>query len=215
MSHSRTSSLITSATDAVASCQRFALSLKSSPLPRDDDSLQVLLGDLRSYFHRARSRVKAARSSADRVLVERSMQLPTLEVALRAGGCGLFVRKLGELGLLGMRGVTVLAPVDDAFLDDYDTFEDECIGVHVIDGPYNCGDMLTLNGGCTQPRSEDPRHAIRTRMDRGGKFTFTLNGDSQPPRKIEVVKPDVPVIAGTVVHIVNNILFPNDVQNFS
>ena len=72
-----------------------------------------------------------------------------------------------------------------------------------------------MNGGSTQPRSDDFRHAIRARMDLGGQFTFWLAGDSDPPRKAEVLDPDVPVIKGTVVHVVSCILFPGDANNYN
>ena len=82
--------------------------------------------------------------------------------------------------------------------------------VHIIDGPYNTGDMLNLNSGYTQPRHQDIKCSIRTRMDLGGKFTFWLAGDSEPRRIIEAVESDVPVQGGTVVHIVDKILYPSD-----
>jgi len=52
-------------------------------------------------------------------------------------------------------------------------------------------------------------------MDLGGQFTFWLAGDSDPPRKAEVLDPDVPVIKGTVVHVVSCILFPGDANNYN
>ena len=111
-----------------------------------------------------------------------------------------------------LNGVTLLVPDDDAFLgSDLDMFSETCFGAHIIDGPYLCGDMLNLNSGYTQPRSNDNRHAIRTRMDLGGTFTFWLCGDSEPRRKANVIKGDVAVLGGTVIHIVDKILFPDDV----
>jgi len=214
MRHRPTSVSVAGAKDRLDKCKRMVEGIKSRPLPRSEGELKIVLGELRRAFQHCKSCVKQASDIADKVMIEREMQLPGLEKALLDNNCGFFLSKLKEFGLDKLQGVTILAPIDEAFYDDPDTFEIDSMSVHVIDGPYLCGDMLTLNGGCTQPRSDDYRHAIRTRMDRGGKFTFQLTGDSQPPRKIEAVNPDVPVIKGTVVHVVDNILFPGDVQNF-
>lgn len=140
------------------------------------------------------------------------MSLPSFEKALKDNDCSLFFERCKSSGYDGKRllGCTILVPTDDAFLGDIENFDEECFDVHIIDGPYFCGDMLTLNGGYTQPRSEDNRHAIRTRMDLGGVFTFWLSGDSEPRRKINAVAPDVCVKGGTVLHIVDKILYPDD-----
>jgi hypothetical protein len=50
-------------------------------------------------------------------------------------------------------------------------------------------------------------------MDLGGVFTFWLCGDSEPRRKANVIKGDVPLSGGSMIHIVDKILFPDDVQN--
>ena len=70
--------------------------------------------------------------------------------------------------------------------------------------------MLNLNSGYTQPRSQDIKCSIRTRMDLGGQFTFWLTGDSEPRRIAKAIKPDVAVKGGTVLHIVDKILNPSD-----
>jgi hypothetical protein len=166
---------------------------------------------LKKVVTHAKKCVKQAVALADKVMVAKTMALPTLERALVDNGCELFFERLVASGYVDLEGVTLLAPVDDAFLGEgLEGFDEECFGVPVIDGPYNTGDMLQLNGGYTQPRSENERHTIRTRMDLGGRFTFWLKGDSEPRRLVKAIKPDVNVGGGTVVHVVDKILHPSD-----
>jgi len=150
---------------------------------------------------------------SDKVIIEKTMSLPTFEKALSANGCSLFYQRCLESGYnaKNLEGCTILVPVDDAFLGEgTSTFDEECFDVHIIDGPYMCGDMLTLNGGYTQPRSENNKHAIRTRMDLGGVFTFWLAGDSEPRRKLSAIKADECCKGAIVMHIVDKILYGDD-----
>ena len=184
---------------------------KASLVIVSSQDLADMISTLKKVVTHAKKCVKQAVTLADKVVVAKTMALPTLERALVDNGCTLFYERLVASGYVDMPGVTLLAPVDDAFLGEgLEGFDEECFGVHVIDGPYNTGDMLQLNGGYTQPRSENERHTIRTRMDLGGKFTFWLKGDSEPRRLVKAIKPDVNVGGGTVVHVVDKILHPSD-----
>ena len=73
--------------------------------------------------------------------------------------CGKFAQLVREQAP-DLRGCTVLVPTDDAFLGDDDAFEDDCWGVHVIDGPWKMGDMAVA--GRVLGRHVDTRHGIRT-----------------------------------------------------
>ena len=68
------------------------------------------------------------------LLLDVQSQLDALE------NCGKFAQLVREQAP-DLRGCTVLVPTDDAFLGDDDAFEDDCWGVHVIDGPWKMGDM--------------------------------------------------------------------------
>ena len=78
--------------------------------------------------------------------------------------CGKFAQLVREQAP-DLRGCTVLVPTDDAFLGDDDAFEDDCWGVHVIDGPWKMGDMAVA--GRVLGRHVDTRHGIRTQSPAG------------------------------------------------
>jgi hypothetical protein len=213
MRHRPTSVSAAGAKAALESARGVVRKVKCSMLPKNDEELNDMLSQLRKCISHARGCVKQCVALSDKVIMSKTMSLPTFEQALEDNGCSLFLRRCKECGYSAesLLGCTILVPEDDAFLGEgTETFEEECFDVHIIDGPYMAGDLLTLNGGYTQPRSEDNKHSIRTRMDLGGIFTFWLAGDMEPRRKISALKPDVCVKGGTVFHIVDRILYASD-----
>lgn len=191
--------------------------VKGGLLPTEEEDLKAVVKEVKSVVVKAKKGVETLSAMGDRVILEKSLALPNLEQALKANNCNMFLERLKQSGYFlkskELTGVTILAPDDEAFLgDDLDMFEESCFGAHIIDGPYFCGDLLNLNSGYTQPRSAEPRHAIRTRMDLGGVFTFWLCGDSEPRRKANCIKGDIPFSGGSLIHVVDKILFPDDVQ---
>ena len=211
MKHRPTEVSVEGAKLAVESFKIVCQNVKAGLMPITEHGLANVTKDLKKAAYHAKKCVKQSTNLGDKVILEKTMALPSLEKALTDNGCALFYQRLVMSGYRDMRGLTILAPVDDAFLGEgMEGFDEECFGVHIIDGPYQIGDMLNLNSGYTQPRSESNRHTIRTRMDLGGKFTFWLTGDSVPRRLVSAIKPDVPVVGGTVLHIVDKILHPSD-----
>ncbi|GMI05393.1 hypothetical protein TrVE_jg13649 [Triparma verrucosa] len=211
MKHRPTEVSVLGASDKVDEADRKVRQIKTTLLPTTEGGLASLVKGLKNVVVRAKKAVKQAVVIADKAVVAKAMSLPTLAECLEKQGCGLFMKCLERAGMADISGCTILAPKDDAFLGEgVEGFDDESFDVHIIDGPYNTGDMLNLNSGYTQPRHQDIKCSIRTRMDLGGKFTFWLAGDSEPRRIIEAVEPDVPVQGGTVVHIVDKILYPSD-----
>lgn len=211
MKHRPTEVCIEGAKLAVCKISDICRTNKGGLVAVSEKDLEDMITRLKKVVTHAKKCVKQAVALADKVVVAKTMALPDLESALVNNGCSLFFERLVMSGYVDMKGVTLLAPLDDAFLGEgMDGFDEECFGVHVIDGPYNSGDMLQLNSGYTQPRSQNERHTIRTRMDLGGTFTFWLKGDSEPRRLVKAVAPDVNVAGGTVVHVVDKILHPSD-----
>lgn len=211
MKHRPTEVSVLGAGDKVEEAERKVLQIKTTLLPTTEGGLAQLTRGLKNVVVGAKKAVKQAMALADKAIVAKAMSLPTLSECLETRGCGIFLQCLEKANMADIKGCTILAPKDDAFLGEgVEGFEEECFDVHIIDGPYNTGDMLNLNSGYTQPRHHDIKCSIRTRMDLGGKFTFWLAGDSEPRRIIEAVEPDVPVKGGTVVHVVDKILYPSD-----
>ena len=120
--------------------------------------------------------------------------------------CGKFAELVRDQAP-DLRGCTVLVPTDDAFLGDDDAFEDDCWGVHVIDGPWKMGDMAVA--GRVLGRHVDTRHGIRTRVQPDGRYAVWLDTDPSPPRRALVLEMDLSCQHGTVLHVVDGILYPD------
>ena len=134
------------------------------------------------------------------LLLDVQSQLDALE------NCGKFAQLVREQAP-DLRGCTVLVPTDDAFLGDDDAFEEDCWGVHVIDGPWKMGDMAVA--GRVLGRHVDTRHGIRTRVQPDGRYAVWLDTDPSPPRRALVLEMDLSCQHGTVLHVVDGILYPD------
>ena len=108
-----------------------------------------------------------------------------------------------------LKGVTIFAIENEGFLGltPEESFEDDCWDLHIIDVPLLLGDLCATPGNRIQPRSQDPRHALRLRTDVNGDFVIWVSGDSDPPRRARVVEADIKVDGGVIVHIVDKILY--------
>ena len=88
-----------------------------------------------------------------------------------------------------------------------EAFETDCWGVHIIDGPYQVSDLA--DQARVQPRHRDLRHSLRFRFDMRGVCTVWLDSDSKPPRKARIVKSNVKCAGGTILHVIDKILYPD------
>jgi hypothetical protein len=59
-----------------------------------------------------------------------------------------------------------------------------------------------------QPLDRTPTHALRVRTDLAGRPAVWVVGDSDPPRKATVIVQDLKVDGGTIVHVIDRILYP-------
>ena len=57
------------------------------------------------------------------------------------------------------------------------------------------------------PRHEDPRHSLRFRFDTRGACVVWLDSDPEPPRRAKLVARDVRCARGTILHVVDKILY--------
>ena len=147
------------------------------------------------------------------VLFASKLDLPSFDEALTAAGCsiflGLVVQYWATLGLGSMlEGRTILAPDDAAFLGSVDNWEKACWGLHVCEVPLLVADLCNYPGGKVQPLDRHPKHALRARADISGHLSVWVYGDSDPPRRASIIKGDVKVKGGVVVHILDRILYP-------
>ncbi|KAJ1453457.1 hypothetical protein M885DRAFT_443663 [Pelagophyceae sp. CCMP2097] len=90
-----------------------------------------------------------------------------------------------------------------------DGFEPECWLVHVIPGPFNFVDLAAHDGGRVSPRHPDAKHALRCKHDARGGRVIWLESDSLPPRTARVIVKDVQCAGGTIIHVVDRILYPD------
>ena len=112
-------------------------------------------------------------------------------------------------GRTGLDGLTILAPVDDAFFGEaaLDAFEESSWGVHLIEVPYTISNLVNAAGGTVQPASHDPHHALRFRMDIDGSYMMWCCSDTYPPRRARVIASDIKCESGVLVHIVDKIIY--------
>ena len=81
------------------------------------------------------------------------------------------------------------------------------LGRHVIDGPWKMGDMAVA--GRVLGRHVYTRHGIRTRVQPDGRYAVWLDTDPSPPRRALVLEMDISCQHGTVLHVVDGILYPD------
>ena len=170
------------------------------------DEFRGHLGEAAGLWRRADRLVVRVRDGA-------KLDLPPLDEALDAAGCGLFrallARDWARLGLgPTSRGRTLLAPDDAAFLGQPEVnWEEACWGLHVVEVPLLVSDMANYPGGKVQPLDQTPKHALRVRNEEGN-FTLCVLGDPPPPRKAFFLRKDVKVEGGIILHIIDRIMYP-------
>ena len=138
MKHRPTEVSVLGAGDKVEEAERKVLQIKTTLLPTTEGGLAQLTRGLKNVVVGAKKAVKQAMALADKAIVAKAMSLPTLSECLETRGCGIFLQCLEKANMADIKGCTILAPKDDAFLGEgVEGFEEECFDVHIIDGPYN------------------------------------------------------------------------------
>ena len=175
--------------------------------------LDAALDHLRDALDETDRRITQAERRHRTVLDQAKLDLPNFDEALLAAGCSIFLglvkQHWGALGLgPTLEGRTILVPDDAAFLGSVDNWEAECWGLHVCEVPLLVGDLCNYPGGKVQPLDRHPKHALRARADLTGLLTIWVYGDSDPPRRAAIIKGDVKVNGGTIVHVLDRILYP-------
>lgn len=181
-----------------------------------------LFGDL-AGLSTARGDCKEALAEAEHTMrkAERVLRLtresdqldvPPVSEALKQEGCHLFLQLVEQqwatLGLgPTVKGRTLLAPDDAAFLGSMDNWEDECWGLHVIEIPLQVADLTNFPGGKVQALDLEPKHALRVRTDMEGNPSVWVVGDSDPPRKSLIIKGNVKCASGVIIHVIDRILY--------
>ena len=134
--------------------------------------------------------------------------LSPVETIRKLKHCGKFLQMCLEEDP-DLDGVTIFVPNDGAFLGlpAEEAFEHACWGVHIVDGPYSVADLS--DQAKVQPRHEDVRHVLRFRFDMRGVCTTWLDSDSKPPRKARILKSNIKCAGGTIIHVVDKILYPD------
>ena len=105
-----------------------------------------------------------------------------------------------------LRGCTVFVPIDKSFFESADTWEHECWGLHVIPGPYRMQDLYTMNESSIL--TADMTSTLRTSVNAKGSYTVWVGQSRQPRLKARVLASDIRVCDGTILHLIDRILFP-------
>lgn len=135
------------------------------------------------------------------------MYIPTPYEILNDLGAMLFLKLCQQLKAESLlSGSTVLVPEDGAFLGSLSNFEDQCWNVHVLDGSYRIADLANMKSGYIRTRDNT---VLRAKLNIKGKYECWIHGDSHPPSKAKVVKADIICQNGTVIHLVNRVLYPD------
>ena len=118
MKHRPTSVCVSGAEAAIEAAVHVLRRLRGGMLPTSEGDLKACVKAMKGAVIKAKKAVNQASDLADKVMMEKIMSLPELETALLENGCGLFWERLCMSGLGKEEGVTMLAPMDDAFLGD-------------------------------------------------------------------------------------------------
>ena len=139
------------------------------------------------------------------------MALPLPEVLGSFQSLSMFAWKVDECLRLDSKwfdGCTIFAPLDHMFLGDLDCFDQSCWGVHKLNGPYRMEDLFMLsNFGTGGMQTSDGLHTLLCQINEEGEYSIWLNIKGQPRRVVRVLKGDIVCASGTIVHIVDKIMF--------
>ena len=108
-------------------------------------------------------------------------------------------------------GRTIFVPPDHAFLDEFtDTWEEECWGTHMLNGPYHMQDLYILsNCGSGMMLCANMSFTLNCRLNEAGEYIVWLTKRKQPRRVVRIVSSDIRVEGGSVLHFVDKIIYPN------
>jgi len=175
-------------------------------------NLKAAQCDCKEALAEANHAMKLAEAVLRRVREADKLEVPSVAQALKQHGCHLFLelleREWGDLGLgPEVKGRTLLAPDDAAFLGDVANWEPECWGLHVVEILLQVADLTNFPGGKVQALDPEPKHALRIRTDMDGKPSVWVVGDSDPPRKSSITKGNVKCDRGVIIHVIDRILY--------
>jgi len=108
-------------------------------------------------------------------------------------------------------GRTIFVPPDHAFLDEFtDTWEEECWGTHMLNGPYHMQDLYILsNCGSGMMLCANMSFTLNCRLNEAGEYIVWLTKRKQPRRVVRIVSSDIRVEGGSILHFVDKIIYPN------
>mmetsp|Transcript_30259 Transcript_30259/g.35708 ORF Transcript_30259/g.35708 Transcript_30259/m.35708 type:complete len:671 (-) Transcript_30259:81-2093(-) len=208
-------SLVQAAIDAMVDVRRNISKFEGDPVETlvDLAGLATARADCRDSIAEADHRLKVAEKFFLKLRANAKLELPTLEDALKSLGCNIFLELISQQWSLleigsSPEGRTLFAPDDAAFLGSLDNWEPECWGLHVLEVPLLVSDMINNPGGRVQPLDRHPKHALRVRSAMDGRPSICCLGDSRPPRIALVMKGDVKISGGIIVHVLDRILYP-------
>lgn len=222
---------------AIPSCLSQAMARRLArvrmSLAEDDDVDDATMAAASALVARASidpKKMKAAERAVanfDRIRLDKNLQTYGEKLATMADSlcfpehrdartnCSIFLERI--LPTLELSpGVTVLAPVDDAFsgfANPEDAFDSSSKLLHVLPGLFTVTDLIRYNTiSSTHP---DPKHALRFRFDTRGRCAVGLCSDRPDPLLSIILHKDFPYHGGSsIVHIVSNILFAPASKHF-
>ena len=186
-----------------------ALCRKARRASRLDDTDRAQLTRATQLSERLVEKVESAKLRTNRLKEKRRLFSKLLDVRTcldTLPDCSKFAALVREHGP-ELKGCTVLVPTDAAFLGDKNAFEEACWGVHLIDGPCKAADLA--NAGRVLGRHIDTRHGVRCRVQPDGRYAVWLDTDPSPPRRAIMSKMNLVCTQGTVLHVVDGILYPD------
>lgn len=172
---------------------------------------------LEKFVKVLKRKVEATERIVNKKVAESNLKVPSLIEALRSfENAGRFIElvieKLQEQPET-FHGVTVFVPPDSAFLDEFvDTWDEDCWGTHILGGPYGMQDLYILgNQGPGMLLCANMHHTMNCRLNEVGEYILWLGNRNQPRRVVRVIdgKRDVRVENGTVLHMVDKIIYPD------